>query len=234
MGMFDWYKPDPARRCPNCFEKLKGWQGKDAGNCLFHWQQHKRTPVDFDSKEFDFAAEVDDARLPDNFDFYTSCEKCDTWMVAEGLCVDGVWRYTFIREPYVPYPSGEEHLIFSLNIWIQDLAERIGKTVDVFEEDGLGTMRAFAMKTNFNASFVLIQSDYQVDPSNGERGFKGPIVYVDGYDAIRFGYEKMYWGIIHALGISEKHVDRDYPSPEKWVDDIRNEFEKKWRHKDQS
>jgi len=235
MGMFDYYKPDFPKHCPKCFERFSDWQGKDGPCGLYIWEQHELAPIDqpIDKDARISLKERDVKRLPEVFDFETKCENCKIWVKAEGLCIDGVWRYTFIREPGVPYPSGEEHELYRLNLYVQDIAKRTGKEVVVYEEDGLGIFRAINLNTNFGASICLKQSDHLVDQKTfGEKAHKGPVVYVDGYDAIKFGYERMYWGALHALGLSEASIEFTYPNPDEWVDDIRKQVEQKWRYID--
>jgi hypothetical protein len=45
MGMFDYYRPVPAPRCPTCGDELTERQGKDADCLLLVWRQGERHPV---------------------------------------------------------------------------------------------------------------------------------------------------------------------------------------------
>lgn len=224
MSFYDYFEPVPKRRCQKCFSTLTDWQGCDAENAFFIWRQGSVAPVDqLVSEDAKCPLEVRKCqKLPETFSFSTACDVCETRVTAEGLCVEGIWRYTLIRDPKFPYPSGEEHPLFRLNILVQELADRLGKPLEVYEEDGLGTFRAFDQSLSFDAIIVAKQSDHLVNKQAfGEEAHKGPVIYVDAYDALKFGYGKMYWGALHALNISEKNVDMEYPNPSEWCDHAR-------------
>ena len=92
--MFDWYQPDPPLRCPSCGSEVEtDWQGKDAQNVLFVWQQGHRNPVDQRVDEEIRWSEVEMERfhLPEVFDFYADCPS-GHYVVAEGRCTAGVWN----------------------------------------------------------------------------------------------------------------------------------------------
>ncbi len=96
MGMFDWYKPVPDLRCPICEIVLGDWQGKNADCALFLWQQGVPYPIDqiTGDEECCISEEVrKQIRLPEEFEFYTSCENCpDYRIVAECKTENGVWK----------------------------------------------------------------------------------------------------------------------------------------------
>ena len=217
--MFDWYKPVPNLDCPNCADLLEGWQGKDGENLLFTWQQNEIAPIGHFVDEPVHWSVLEASRLPEFFDIYTRCEACDTEVTAYCFCVDGVWHFTFIPKPGVVYPSGWDFPLFRLGIPVEEIARRLRKNLDVYDEEGLGTFRGFWMTLNFGANIELFQSDHLM-----KHGHKGPVVQVDAFDAIKFGHEKLYWGSLHALGLSERHIDMNVDDVDAWMAEARKFF----------
>ena len=62
MGMFDWINYEAP--CPKCGEILNGWQSKD-GACL-----------------------LEQLEPSDVMNFYQSCPKCESWVVANVIVKD--------------------------------------------------------------------------------------------------------------------------------------------------
>ena len=123
----------------------------------------------------------------------------------------------------VPFPSGERIPLFRISILLDELAQRLGKSsdIEVYEEDGLGTFRALWLKPDFGVAIVLEQSDHLTNVATfGERAHKGPVVYIDAYDAITNGYEYLYWGVIQALGISEANIEAQYSEKAQWLEQL--------------
>ena len=208
MSFFDYYEPLPKRYCPECFARLTDWQSENEGH-FFLWRQGVSIPVNqMVEDEIKCSIEYRNRqRLPETFNFQTECQRCDSLIKAEGVTVNGVWRYTLIRHPKIVYPSGAEHSLFGINFLIQALAKRLGKDLIVYEEDGLGTWRMFTHDLGFGPTIIVNQSDHLVDKDAfKERAHLGPTIYVDAYDAIKFGFDKLYWGAILALGVSETNV----------------------------
>lgn len=96
MGMFDWYEPVPALRCPSCYAELTGWQGQDSENALIVWRQGVVHPVEHRvDAEVQWSAErLLAQRLPARFSIYTDWSNDEGIKVADGLCRDGVWLET--------------------------------------------------------------------------------------------------------------------------------------------
>lgn len=96
VGMFDWYEPDPAIKCPRCDSSLvTPWQGKDGPNALFLWRERRSTPVEHlvDDEVRWNGEELERFSLPDGFEIYTDCHK-GHYVVAAGRCVDRMWAAT--------------------------------------------------------------------------------------------------------------------------------------------
>lgn len=66
MGMFDDIKYEAP--CPICGEPITGWQSKD-GPCVLD----RMTPAEL-------AAVADSGWREQSALFYTSCDKCNTWV----------------------------------------------------------------------------------------------------------------------------------------------------------
>ena len=98
MGMFDWFVPSGAPRCPECGSVLAQWQGKDGPCALFVWEQGHAAPVDQPLGEFAIeVAEREQLRLPERFVIYSyDCEQHQP-VEAVCACVDGVWSSTEIE-----------------------------------------------------------------------------------------------------------------------------------------
>jgi len=94
MGMFDYYEPRPSLSCPSCESALSGWQGQSGPCWLFRWVQGRAAP---ETNLLD--PESASRRLPDDFEFYTSCGACDTWVDALGSCEAGVWTRVYVICP---------------------------------------------------------------------------------------------------------------------------------------
>ena len=224
MSFFDYFEPVPKRRCQICFNTLSDWQGEGLGG-FFLWRQGAAKPVDqkVDDEVKCSPDYRDRQRLPECFIFHTDCKTCNIPITAEGLSIQGAWRYTLIKDPEMVYPSGEAHGLFAINILIQTLAERLGQDLIVYEEDGLGTYRAFEQKLSFGPTIFLKQSDHLTNVKlYGNQAQSGPSIYVDAYDAIKYGYDKLYWGAIHALNISEENVVIRVPAIDSWVNEARD------------
>jgi len=224
MSFFDYFEPVPKRRCRECFASLSDWQGNEEEGVFFLWRQGVAAPIDqvMASEDKCSLENRERSRLPECFTFSTSCETCGKWHNIEGLCIDGIWRYSLIRDPKTPYPSGEGIGLFAINFLIQELAERLGKDIFVYEEDGLGTYQTLELDLPFGPIIVVKQSDHLVSKELfGDKAQSGPSIYVDAYDAIKYGYEKLYWGAIHELNISEKKVVMRIPDIKAWIDEAR-------------
>jgi hypothetical protein len=94
MGMFDWFKPIPDLRCPNCKTILSEWQGYPPGCALFIWEQDIAYPIaQVASEECKISDEERrKIRLPDEFDIYTFCENCPDYRITtECKTEDGIW-----------------------------------------------------------------------------------------------------------------------------------------------
>jgi hypothetical protein len=104
MGMFDWYRPQPPVNCPICGTVLSGWQGKSGSCGLFEWVQGHRIPekqiVDNQFAISDLARQG--VILPEDFELYTSCGTCKTWIEAHGWCDDGIWNRVELVNPVEP------------------------------------------------------------------------------------------------------------------------------------
>lgn len=102
MGMMDYYEPKPDIACPRCGRVLSGWQGKDADNALFVWQQGVCHPTG-QCVEEDIRLTAEDLTqftLPEKFAIYTHCT-CSTkfFLEAAGTSVDGIWLQTRLMQP---------------------------------------------------------------------------------------------------------------------------------------
>lgn len=235
MKSHDLYEPRWKKQCPRCLKPLDDWKGLDGPCNFFAWQQHKTSPIkQIEEADYQLSfSERNKARLPESFRFTTQCKACETFVKAEGVCADGVWRYTFIRTPDVPYPSGEGHPLFRLNVKIDGLAKRCGTQTETYEEDGLGTHTSFHFNLDFGASIVFEQSQHLSNKNYfGEKTHKGPTAYVDAFDAIKFGYEKLYWGVLNQLNIPKSAVDAEFTDMDEWQKDARKLFENAWNYWD--
>ena len=107
MGLFDWYQPRPELPCPRCGAVLDNWQGKDGPSRLFRWTQGCASPTDQLIDE-DVALDVEARarfRLPDEFDFYVTCDSCKLSVDAHGSAEAGVWsRIDVVRPLALPGP----------------------------------------------------------------------------------------------------------------------------------
>jgi quaternary ammonium compound-resistance protein SugE len=83
---------------------LTGWQGKCGPCVLFEWVQGQRSPVR-QLVDDDVAATLavrDQAVLPPDFELYTTCQACSTWIEALGSCERDVCG----RRPFTPLDRG--------------------------------------------------------------------------------------------------------------------------------
>ena len=96
MGMFDWYAPAAALRCPVCDHALQTWQGKDGPCALFVWHEGKSAPVEqrMDDESELSLVERQEMRLPVAFTIYSY--DCPTHQPIDATCstIDGVWLRT--------------------------------------------------------------------------------------------------------------------------------------------
>jgi hypothetical protein len=94
MGMCDSYEPRPSLSCRSCGSPLSGWQGKSGPCWSVRWLQGCVAPAGL-------PADADEAecRLPDDFEIYTVCAACDTWIDARGSCEAGVWTKVTLIDP---------------------------------------------------------------------------------------------------------------------------------------
>lgn len=104
MGLFDYFVPKPPVACPACGAALAGWQGKSGPCALFEWVQGQRSPVRqlVDDDAAATPAVRDQAVLPPNFELYTTCLACSTWIEALGSCEGNVWDHVDFVNPLEP------------------------------------------------------------------------------------------------------------------------------------
>jgi hypothetical protein len=114
MGMFDCYVPVPAIACPWCGKGEVLWQGKDADNALFVWEQGVRNPREQRVPEESqcSASEMERCLLPAEFVFYGWCPD-DHETRAVGRCEDGVWTTTDITASKDEADNAKEKLRWS-------------------------------------------------------------------------------------------------------------------------
>src|SRR4051812_13111685 len=95
MGLFDYFVPTPPVTCPACGAMLTGWQGKSGPCVLFEWVQGQRSPVRqlVDDDAAATPAVRGQAILPPDFELYTTCQACSTWVEALGSCEGDVWNH---------------------------------------------------------------------------------------------------------------------------------------------
>lgn len=93
MGMFDHYQPRAPVACPSCGAALEGFQGKDGPNLLLVWREGLPAPLNSDvDEEWLLTPEhLEEIRLPERFEYYTACDRCQHWAELTGFCIDGVW-----------------------------------------------------------------------------------------------------------------------------------------------
>ena len=103
MGMYDDYVPQPPLACPQCAATLTGWQGKSGPCALFKWIQGKSLPArQFEDDDVAATTGRAQARLPDQFEIYTACPACGTWIEALGSCDGEMWSHVDFINPLEP------------------------------------------------------------------------------------------------------------------------------------
>ncbi len=104
MGMFDWFVPQPPLACPKCGTALSRWQGKSGPCVLFEWVQGLRSPARqlMDNDVAATPAVRDRSVLPPDFELYTTCSGCSTWIEALGSCEQGTWNHVDFVNPLEP------------------------------------------------------------------------------------------------------------------------------------
>lgn len=101
MGMFDWYRPVEALRCPLDGHTLDEWQGKDGPCGLLVWTDGKKYATDdwVDETVRLSASDLERFTLPPTFTIY-SCDCPMHWpILATCVTVDGIWCSTQIYQP---------------------------------------------------------------------------------------------------------------------------------------
>jgi hypothetical protein len=134
MGMFDEYQPEPSLSCPNCGHVLRGWQGKDGPCALLQWKQGEPSPI---GQNVDEGVRLPVNRLaqfglPERFELYTACSKCQRSFDATGICEGNVWKHcTFGRHAAdSPVPARS----------IADSWRQCSACADAWEDDPLRVM----------------------------------------------------------------------------------------------
>jgi predicted ATP-dependent serine protease len=78
LGLFDYYiLKDKKYYCKTCGEELDEWQGKDAENSLFIWEEGKKHPVrqEVDNEIKISRNEFEKFSLRSEFQIYSFCSK---------------------------------------------------------------------------------------------------------------------------------------------------------------
>ena len=104
MGMFDNIKLEEPIKC-KCEEKINDFQTKDLNNMLetyiftkdnrFKTEIYKFEGTDDDRRGFYLKKNVTGEKyldITDTIYFYTSCDKCNTWIGIKAIIVDGKVR----------------------------------------------------------------------------------------------------------------------------------------------
>lgn len=93
VGLFDDYRPLDHLVCPWRGGALLQWQGRDGPCWLLPWVQGFRHSVVPVGAGYELPEDEATAVLPERFVIYTTRESGHR-VVAEGRCVDDVWRET--------------------------------------------------------------------------------------------------------------------------------------------
>lgn len=99
MGMFDYFEPSFAIRCPRCGSYENEGQGKGGPCALLVWRQHVAHPIRQAVDEPKDELSLRRFSLPERFDFEIYCTGCHAAIRhCEGLCEQGVWVRTLIND----------------------------------------------------------------------------------------------------------------------------------------
>jgi len=125
------------------------------------------------------------------------------------------------------FPSGLDHPLVMLSIDVQTLANNKNIIIDEWEEDGLGTHRGFFIKTHGDFIVLLSQSDHGMQ----HLGHKGPIVYVDGQDAVNHGYDALLKATLLTFNLSIGQVSREVNCKVEWKNLAKSDLEATRRYR---
>jgi hypothetical protein len=112
MGLYDTYCPNISYKCQNCASSIDGYQGKDGPNGLFLFKEGFDGAFDQTmDQEFKISKDkLAKIKLPNRFEIYTFCDKCNFMNSFVGTAVNGKWVSTnrLCEDNAVPYPGENE------------------------------------------------------------------------------------------------------------------------------
>jgi hypothetical protein len=96
----------------------------------------------------------------------------------------------------------------------------VGLTIDVWEEDGLGTARGFFV-TLENDCIVLVR---ELDHQRNNFDYPGPTIFADGWDAVGHGHTLLLDQTLKALSLSKSDVYLEPENRADWLMEIEAEL----------
>ncbi|MEL6826847.1 MAG: hypothetical protein AAFN91_11420 [Pseudomonadota bacterium] len=100
---------------------------------------------------------------------------------------------------------------------MSEIARRVGLSIEVWEEDGLGTARGCWIPIQ-DGMFVLLR---ELDHAREHLGATGPVVWVDSDDAIAVGFDDLLHTTLDALSLSLEDVNTIPDDKEAWLAEIK-------------
>jgi len=110
------------------------------------------------------------------------------------------------------FKSGIDIELLMFRVDVNSIAITIEAAVDVWEEDGLGTKRGFFIELS-NACIILVSES---DHGRKHLGHPGPVVYVDGLDAIEFGYDALVTESLNRLSLTSQDIYKKIDDKAEW------------------
>lgn len=115
------------------------------------------------------------------------------------------------------FPSGIDEALVMLSLPMSEIAPRVGLSVEVWEEDGLGTARGCWVPIR-DGMFVLLR---ELDHAREHHGATGPVVWVDSGDAIAKGFDELLKSTLDALSLSMAEVRSVPKDKAAWLAEIK-------------
>jgi hypothetical protein len=98
--------------------------------------------------------------------------------------------------------SGGEFALFNLRLRVDELAERLGFSIDSWEEEGLGPARGAVLRLSTGKLILLQEQEYLIESGTTE----GPCVWVDAADLAALGVTLLLHEVLGELGLDLEAV----------------------------
>jgi hypothetical protein len=119
------------------------------------------------------------------------------------------------------FPSGLDWQLFQLNRRLSEIDALSSLEIEKWEEDGWGSARGLWLALKSGRVVLLRQLDYEIETGRA----KGPVIVVDGDEAVKEGFATIAADVLANLGLDDSAVAWRPENLEKWSADAHDLLE---------